>query len=452
MKSIYLTILFLMTLVILLAATWFGIHLAKQLAVPLVSLGRATKRIASGDYTTLQVPSGSEEIASLVENFNQMTVNLSKSESEVQQANRDLRSTLSDLDKHVRYIEVVLKNVSAGVISVDPHGVVTTINRRASDLLKIESEKYLGKSVRELLTLEYFRTFSELLKTMQEHKVENIQKELKLNVQGEAVPLLMTLSLLRDEKGTDLGKVLVFDDMTPIVSAQRAAAWTEVARRIAHEIKNPLTPIKLSAERLQRKFGASVTDPAFQECTKMIIRQTEDLKNLVNEFSNFARLPQARPVVGSIKATIDEALSLFRVSHPQIQFDFEHDSQTPEFKFDPDQIKRVLVNLIDNAVSAVQSTASDQPQRVQLATRYDGDLKILRLTVSDTGVGIPPQQRTRVFEPYYSTKEGGTGLGLAIVKRIIEDHSGFIRALANEPQGTKMLIELPVNEVGGWTS
>ncbi|MCE3009015.1 MAG: ATP-binding protein [Proteobacteria bacterium] len=452
LKSIYLTILFLMTLVILLAATWFGIHLAKQLAVPLVSLGRATKRIASGDYTTLQVPSGSEEIASLVENFNQMTLNLSKSESEVQQANRDLRSTLSDLDKHVRYIEVVLKNVSAGVISVDPHGVVTTINRRASDLLKIESEKYLGKSVRELLTLEYLRTFSELLKTMQEHKVESIQKELKLNVQGEAVPLLMTLSILKDEKGSDLGKVLVFDDMTPIVSAQRAAAWTEVARRIAHEIKNPLTPIKLSAERLQRKFGGSVTDPAFQECTTMIIRQTEDLKNLVNEFSNFARLPQARPVVGSIKAAIEESLSLFRVSHPQIQFEFEHDGLTPEFKFDPDQIKRVLVNLIDNAVSAVQSAGPENLKRVQLATRYDSDLKILRLTVSDTGGGIPPQQRSRVFEPYYSTKEGGTGLGLAIVKRIIEDHSGFIRALANEPHGTKMLIELPVNEVGGWTS
>ena len=447
LKSIYMIILFLMTFVVLLAATWFGFHLAKQLSVPLVQLGRATKRIAGGDYTPVEVKSGSEEITSLVDSFNQMTNNLANSEREVKSANESLKETLANLDKHTRYVEVVLGNVSAGVISVDQNGVVTTINRRAGDLLKIDTDQFVGRHVRELLTLEYFRTFSELLKTMGDHKIESIQKELKLNVQGESVPLQMTLSILKDEQGSEIGKILVFDDMTPIVNAQRAAAWTEVARRIAHEIKNPLTPIKLSAERLQRKFAATISDPAFEECTTMIIKQTDDLKNLVNEFSNFARLPQARPVLGQMSKTIEEALSIFRQSHPNTELVFDADPQLPEFKFDPDQIKRVLVNLVDNAIAAV----ANEPQKtVVVQTRYDQALKILRLTVADTGTGIPPALRARVFEPYYSTKEGGTGLGLAIVKRIIEDHSGFIRALPNEPKGSKFLIELPVNEVGAW--
>lgn len=460
LKSIYLIILFMMTLVILLAATWFGFHLAKQLAIPLVQLGRATRRIAGGDYTPVEVRSGSEEITSLVDSFNQMTNNLANSEREVNAANESLKETLADLDQHSRYIEVVLGNVSAGVISVDRNGIVTTINRRAGTLLKLEVEQFIGRPVRELLTLEYFRTFSELLKTMGDHKIESVQKEIKINVQGESVPLQMTLSILKTEHGEEIGKILVFDDMTPIVSAQRAAAWTEVARRIAHEIKNPLTPIKLSAERLQRKFGETISDPAFKECTTMIIRQTEDLKNLVNEFSNFARMPQAKPVIGSLHNVIEEALTIFRQSHPQVEIIFEPDQSLPDFKFDPDQIKRVLVNLIDNAIAAV----TDEPvKKVLIQTRYDFDLKILRLTVADSGMGIPQAMRSRVFEPYYSTKEGGTGLGLSIVKRIIEDHSGFIRALSNETdvdgkiqslgpkgQGTKMLIELPVNEVGAW--
>lgn len=433
LKSIYLYILVLMTFVILLAATWFGFYLAKQLSIPIVQLGRATRRVAGGDYTPLQIQAGSEEINDLISSFNQMTGTLEK--------------TLQELDQHARYTDTVLKNVSAGVISVNEMGQVTTINRRAAHLLKIDPEKYIGKAVRDLLTLEYFRTFAELQKTMVDHKVESIQKEMRLNVQGEALPLLMTLSLLKDEKGQDIGKILVFDDLTPIANAQRAAAWTEVARRIAHEIKNPLTPIKLSAERLQRKFGTSVTDPAFSECTTMIVKQVDGLKNLVNEFSNFARLPQARPVVANLNSVVEESLGLYRQAHVGVRFDFAKDQELPDFKFDPDQIKRVLVNLIDNSVSAV---AKEQQGLVQIMTQYNRDIKTVRLTVADNGSGIPAPERSRIFEPYYTTKEGGTGLGLAIVKRIIEDHSGFIRATANEPKGIKMVIEMPVNEVGAW--
>lgn len=433
LKSIYLIILVLMTFVILLAATWFGFYLARQLSIPIVQLGRATRRVAGGDYTPVVIKSGSEEINDLISSFNVMTVTLEQ--------------TLEELDQHARYTDTVLKNVNTGVISVDQDGTVSTINRHAAHLLKIDPDRYIGKSVRELLTLEYFRTFAELAKTMQDHKIESIQREFRLNVQGEAIPLQMSLSILKDEKGDEIGKILVFDDMTPIVSAQRSAAWTEVARRIAHEIKNPLTPIKLSAERLQRKFGASITDPAFSECTTMIVKQVDGLKNLVNEFSNFARLPQARPVVANLNSVVAESLGLYRQAHPNVNFEFIQDFELPEFKFDPDQIRRVLVNLVDNAVSAV---AKEQQPSVQLVTRYDKDIKTMRLTVADNGDGVSAADRNRIFEPYYSTKEGGTGLGLAIVKRIIEDHNGFIRATANEPKGLKMVIEMPVNEVGAW--
>jgi len=443
LKSIYLIILFLMTLVILLAATWFGFHLAKQLSIPLFQLGRATQRVAGGDYAPLEVSSGSEEISALISSFNLMTTNLATSEKEVRDANIHLQETL-------KYIEVVLKNVSAGVISVDRQGKITTINRHAGELLGIDAQKFIGRSVREIMTLEYFRTFAELLKTMQQHKIESLQREFKVDIRGETIPLLMNLSILKDENGEEIGKILVFDDMTAIVSAQRSAAWTEVARRIAHEIKNPLTPIKLSAERLQRKFGTQILDSAFQECTDMIIRQVDDMKNLVNEFSQFARLPQARPVIGSIHETILQSLSLYRQAHSQVQFDLQLDPSVPEFKFDPDQIKRVFSNLVDNAVTAAVAESGQEAPKISLSSKYDAELKTLRIVVADNGPGIPASDRQRVFEPYYSTKESGTGLGLAIVKRIIEDHNGFIRALANENRGTKMVIELPVSDANSW--
>lgn len=433
LKSIYLYILVLMTFVILLAATWFGFYLAKQLAIPIIQLGRATKRVAEGDYTPLSLKSGSEEINALIGSFNQMT--------------ETLEDSLDELDQHARYMDIILKNVSAGVISVDNSGRITTVNRHAGFLLKVDAEKFIGRPVKELLTREYFRTFAELQKTMKEMKLDSLQKEMVLNIQGESMPLQITISNLKDDKGEDLGSVLVFDDMTPIVSAQRAAAWTEVARRIAHEIKNPLTPIKLSAERLQRKFGSTITDPAFSDCTTMIVKQVDGLKNLVNEFSNFARLPQARPVLANLNDAVAEPVKLYKQSHSQVSFVFERAEDLPEFKFDPDQINRVLVNLIDNAISAV---AKEQHPEVFVSLNYDKDIKTVRLVVSDNGDGVSSADRSRIFEPYFSTKENGTGLGLAIVKRIIEDHNGFIRAIPNEPKGLKIVIEMPVYEVGAW--
>ncbi len=445
LKSIYLIILILMSLVILLCATWFGIYLARELSIPLETLGLATQRVSQGDYQPVSLVSGSAEVNQLIANFNQMTVSLGRSKKEVLQANLHLTETLDQLDEHSRYVQVVLSNVTTGVISVDQSGVITTINQHAGQLLGIDPDKYLGHSVRAVLSEEYFHLFGELLKTMREHHATSLQREIRIDVQGRAIPLQMNLSLLEDEKGNDLGKVLVFDDLTMLLNAQRAAAWTEVARRIAHEIKNPLTPIKLSAQRLEKKFGAQIKDPAFRSCINMIIQQTDDLKNLVNEFSNFARLPQTRPTVADLNLVIENAMLLYRTGHPRLQFAFDQDGQLPSFLFDPDQIRRVLINLLDNAVAAVQEAKIG---RISVRTQYDNLLRLVRISVLDNGAGISDENRARVFEPYFSTKENGTGLGLAIVKRIVEDHNGFIRAFPNEPHGTKIIIELPVLETG----
>jgi two-component system nitrogen regulation sensor histidine kinase NtrY len=449
LKSIYTIILFMMTLVILLAATWFGFYLAKQLSIPLVLVGRASRRVAEGDYSPVQIDSGSEEIHELINSFNQMTANLDRSEKKVKDAHNNLQITLDHLDKHSRYIEVVLANVSAGIISVDPKGTVTTINRRACELLKVEGEKYVGQGAKELFSRENYKIFLEILKIIQEKNLDSYQKELSIQIEGQAIPLQISLSILRDEKGMEIGRILVFDDLSLIVNAQRAAAWSEVAQRIAHEIKNPLTPIKLSAERLQRKFGQKIEDPAFAECTTMIIKQTEELRHLVNEFYKFARLPEAKKVPAQINPIIEESLTIFRNGHPQVQFQFLGDAEIPIFKFDPEQIKRVLINLVDNSIHAL---SKDRPGKISLETRFNKKLKLLTISVSDNGTGIPPEDRNRIFEPYYSTKETGTGLGLPIVKRIIEDHNGFIRAQANEDTGTRMVIELPVVSMEEWST
>jgi len=439
LRSIYFIMLIVMTLVILFAAVWFGFYLARQLAIPLVQLGRATKRVAAGDYTQLEIESGSEEISSLIGSFNQMIANLSTSELELQQ-------TIKNLNQYTRYVEIVLKNVSAGVISVDMTGHMTTINRRAGELLQIDTAGSVGKHISTLLSEENYKIFSGIIRLMQDNSLVFLQKELRIMVGTEVVPLSVHISILKDEANKEIGRIMVFDDMTPIVNAQRAAAWTEVARRIAHEIKNPLTPIRLSAERLAKKFGSQITDPAFKDSIRMIITQVDDMKALVNEFSQFARLPQIKTVPGKINEVLTKTAKIYADTQSNIKFEILLDNCVPEFSFDPDQLKRVFVNLIDNAVAAVQN---EPKANIRIQTEYNKFQQILKLSISDNGEGISPRDRARVFEPYFSTKEKGTGLGLPIVKSIIEDHGGIIRVLENNNRGTKMYIEIPILAVEG---
>lgn len=444
LKSIYLIILVLVTFVILLCATWFGFYLARQLSIPLELLGHATQQVSKGDYRPVSIFSGSHEINWLVSNFNKMTKNLAFSESQVNQANVDLHRTLDRLDEHTRYIEIVLSNVSTGVVALNIEGRITNINRHAAQLLEINPLRYVGKKISEVLDKNQRLMYNNLVESLTQTKTETIRKDLRVPVNGRPLPLQLSLSLLKDEKGNELGRVLVFDDLTVVLNAQRAAAWTEVARRIAHEIKNPLTPIKLAAQRLQRKFGGMISDEAFSSCVRTIIQSVDQMKNLVNEFNSFARLPEIRPSPGNLGEVIESAVTLYRAAHGECDFITQIDKRLPVFEFDSDQINRVMINLLDNAIAAVRSVSDP---RIFVAVVYDESLRMVRVAVADNGIGVTEDVLSYMFEPYYSTKESGSGLGLNIVKRIVEDHDGFIRALTNRPAGLQIVFELPLRSI-----
>jgi two-component system nitrogen regulation sensor histidine kinase NtrY len=272
-------------------------------------------------------------------------------------------------------------------------------------------------------------------------KQDTISKQVTLQVKETKLTLLLNLTVLKDENGEFMGTVVVFDDLTQVIRAQRMAAWREVARRIAHEIKNPLTPIRLSAQRLRKRYLENFpeNDKVFDQCTDLIIKSVDELKILVDEFSNFARLPAAQPTPNNLNEIIGEAVTLYQQAHRGITFAFHPDASVPEIQLDRDQIKRVLINLLDNAVSAIEGEGE-----VSIESSYNKELQMVTFIVADTGHGIAPEDRPRLFEPYFSTKKSGTGLGLAIVNTIVADHRGFIRVKDNVPKGTRFIIELPV--------
>jgi two-component system nitrogen regulation sensor histidine kinase NtrY len=274
---------------------------------------------------------------------------------------------------------------------------------------------------------------------------ESVERELRLSLQEQLLTVMVNAATLRDDDGSILGVMVFLEDITQIQKVQRMDAWREVARRIAHEIKNPLTPIQLSAERLRKRYAKMLEGDGaiLDKCTTTIIHQVDALKNLVNEFSQFARLPSAQLVSQDLNEIVSDALVLFKEGHHGIQFQF-CGGVIPRLELDREQIKRVLINLLDNAVAAVADRGE-----IKLTTSYDSEREAVTLEVADDGCGMAPEIRTKIFEPYFSTKDNGTGLGLTIVSQIIEDHRGYIRALPNDPRGTRFTIELPVAEEAG---
>jgi two-component system nitrogen regulation sensor histidine kinase NtrY len=323
---------------------------------------------------------------------------------------------------------------------VDAKGHIQTINQSAESMLSVNAEEVLDRHYAEFLQgdqVEIVNRFSEAHRLT---KQRTLQRQVRSFVGNRLMTLLVTASVLSGDDGQYLGVVVVFDDLTELEKAQRMAAWREVARRIAHEIKNPLTPIQLSAQRLRRKYlrDLAADGTLFEECTRTIIKQVEELKHLVNEFSNFARMPAVNPAPNNLVEIVQEALSLFRDSHPSTRFLFQQQNPLPLLDLDREQMKRVMINLLDNAVAAV-----NEGGEIEVTVSFDDILKIVRLEVADNGAGIPPEDKIRMFEPYFSTKAKGSGLGLAIVSTIIADHHGFVRVRDNHPKGTIIVIELP---------
>ena len=346
-------------------------------------------------------------------------------------------------------MEVVLRDVGTGVIALDATGKVRTINRSAEKILGLQAEKILGKTLADLLQGEQLKLADELVQDVNRADNHSITRQIKLKVRNDVLTLLVKMAILRDEEDRYLGMVVVLDDLTQLQKAQRAEAWREVARRIAHEIKNPLTPIQLSAQRLRKRYlNQFAQDGAiFDECTKTIITQVEELKNLVNEFSSFARMPAANPTPNNLNEIIRETMVLYEEGHKQIGFAFEPDEKIPVFSLDKEQMRRVMVNLLDNAVAAVDAVAgSDRSGQITIETHLDPLMNLARVEVADNGCGVLPEDKPLLFEPYFSTKSSGSGLGLAIVNTIIADHHGYIRVKDNAPWGTRFIIEIPIRQ------
>ena len=423
-------------------STYIGFHLAKGITGPIMELAQATKRIANGDYDfSIDVLARDDEIATLVDSFNHMTRDLKAGEEALTQKNLQLQMSNQELEQRRRYIEIILQSVAAGVISVNAEGAITTFNNSAEETLNIKADKVLGRPLREVMAPDQQLILDRLLRTAQLSPKGAADRQVKLEINDQNLSLHIHLTLLKDEGGRFLGMVIVFDDLSEVAKVQRMAAWREVARRIAHEIKNPLTPIQLSTQRLRRRYAHLLDDESrlFDECTMMIIRQVDELKRLVGEFSNFARMPEASPTPNDLGRIVDETLIMYYDSHRQLEFVFNKDPNLPAFLLDREQMTRVLINLLDNAVAAV-----DDDGRIEITLSYNPLLKMARLEVADNGVGISPQNKERLFEPYYSTKKSGTGLGLAIVSTTVADHDGFVRVQDNHPRGTRFIIELPV--------
>ena len=439
-KMNYLLYMLMVTLLIIFLATWVGFYLAKGITVPIQDLAEATERVAQGDLDFHIGTVSRDEVGTLVESFNRMTHDLKVSTTEVERKTLDLERTNIELFQRKKYMEIVLQKIATGVISLDRDGRVSTLNKSAEKILNVSSDRVLGRHYREILGAEHLGMVRDLLKEVRGSRDETVEKQVTINIEDRVLTLLVHLNPLRDEEGNNMGMVAVFDDLTQLLKAQRMAAWREVARRIAHEIKNPLTPIQLSAERLRRRYRDRFTDDTdiFDECTRTIVREADGLKNMVNEFSNFARMPAANPMPNDLNSIVRETVVLYQEAHKDVRFNFQGGGDIPVLDLDRDQMRRVMINLFENAIAAI-----DNGGEIEVQTEYNQELKMVSLSVSDNGCGISDEAKARLFEPYFSTKKTGTGLGLAIVSNIVADHNGYIRVRDNVPKGTRFMIELP---------
>jgi two-component system nitrogen regulation sensor histidine kinase NtrY len=437
-KFNYIITFSIVTLVIIFLATWFGLALAKGITDPIQNLAQATNRITQGDLDSQIDIEADDEIGQLVKSFNQMTRDLKKSKHGLEEAN-------ISLEQRRKYIETILRNVSAGIVSVDKTGMITTVNRAAEKILDIKPEKVLFQNYRDLMIPEHLSLVDEFLQEMKENNESLLEKQLELMLKDKALTVLLTITTIQDEEGNDSGSVVVFEDLTQLQKAERAAAWREVARRMAHEIKNPLTPVQLSAQRLQRKYGDKLGEEGsvFKECTQTIIDQVEVLKNLVNEFSRYARMPVTALTLNDLNEVVADSVLLFQDAHKDIVFEFSPAEGLPKFDLDAEQINRVMINLLDNAVAAINKNDG----RIEITVSYDEQHRKATVSVADNGAGVPSSYKRKVFEPYFSTKKSGTGLGLAIVSSIISDHHGQVSVADNNPTGTNVSFQLPVSEV-----
>jgi len=439
-KALYVALLLLPALVALFAAVWLALYLSRRITTPLRMVAEGAERIAAGERgVRVDFPAGDEEFTALIASFNRMSERLARSEEQVERGRAFLTRQNEELEGRRQLMETVLETVGAGVAVVDAAGTLTALNAAACRLLDLEAESAVGRPVQEALSGAGRAEIVGLVGRLQEGGNRQT-REITLPGSGRDRTLSVTVAALAAPGAAPAGVVLVVDDLTPLMRAQKVAAWGEVARKLAHEIKNPLTPIQLSAQRVRKAYLKSAPDfeRVVTESTQSIVDEVEALKNLVDEFAQFARLPAPNLAPGSLHEVIDQALSLYDGLFGAVRIDRRFARDLPAVRLDADQMKRVLINLVDNAIEATEKRGS-----VTISTEFDRQQGRVRLGVADDGPGIPAELRDKLFVPHFSTKKRGSGLGLAIVSRIVQDHQGTIRVEENPPHGAVFVVELP---------
>jgi two-component system nitrogen regulation sensor histidine kinase NtrY len=442
LTGVYLSFFLMVTLMILVSATWMGLYLAKRITRPVQALAAAAREIGAGHFEHRVERETADEFGSLVDSFNTMADELEASRRALEQSRADLEHKHAEVEDRRRFTEAVLDRVATGVITIDAAGRIGILNPAASKLLGLDAGA-AGRPAEEVFGAGELRPLADLATAPYVRGKEWPAQEIALNRDGREVQLALAATPLHGDGRQREGRVLVVDDITPLIRAQKVAAWREVARRLAHEIKNPLTPIQLCAQRLQRQFS-SAPEPVrdlVDECTGTIVGEVEALKTLVDEFSQFARMPSPRRVPTDVHQLLSGTVGLYDGLFAHVRIETLFAVSVPQVRLDPDQIRRVVINLIDNAIEAL-----NQRGLIVVETHHDAPAGTVRIVVADDGPGIAPEERDKLFMPYYSTKKRGSGLGLAIVRRIVAEHGGSVEVGANEPRGTRFTIELPAGE------
>jgi len=451
----------LMTLMMLFVSSWVAIYLARGIATPIKALAEASNEVARGNLSHRVDAIAEDELAMLAHSFNQMTAQLEDNRRSIEAGSAALLEKNQTLEERRNYIETVLESLSTGVVSLDEDDHVTTINAAAERMFRLHTPDTEGKKLERLIGWKDWVVLEPLLRRARRSGQAAEQAQLAGASEGTSLPVALNATALRATSPNKRGVVLVIEDLSELLAAQRAAAWSEVARRMAHEIKNPLTPIQLSAERIAKSYKRVATNggengangneklidsphvnAVINECTETIAREVAGLKALVDEFSRFARLPLARPERADLNEVIRHAVALYDDRLEGVEIATDLDTAIPEVMLDNEQLRRVFVNLIDNANNAFAGV--DGEKKIRITTRFNNARSCVVAEVADTGHGIKPDDFTRLFQPYFSTRGGGTGLGLAIVQRIVMEHGGRIHAQNNQPRGARFVIELPV--------
>ncbi|MHC1753250.1 sensor histidine kinase [Humidesulfovibrio sp.] len=443
--TLYLT-LGVMSLLIVLGASWFGFRLAKEISAPVQAMAMGTERIAKGDLSVRLEDTADDELGSLVRSFNHMAEDLEAGQKRLLDAQERMGQQYEELERRGRYIEAVLDNITSGVISTDANGRIGTVNKAAEAMLGVNAEQLVGLKAQHLVHGEFSELLTGALKHLAKVPEARWTRQIELQLKDRSARFLVNLvglsggaSGVGQMDGT--GLVAVFEDITELEKMQRLAAWREVAQRIAHEIKNPLTPIKLSAQRLLRRFAAQPQEPVLTECAELIVREVERLQQMVGEFSNYAKLPELALAPGELQALLGEVVGTFATAHPDIAWSLHADADLPPLPFDAEGLRKVFINLLTNAAEALEGQGEGA---VTVRAAHDPARGFARVSVSDNGPGFSQDERARMFEPYFSRKKTGTGLGLTIVRSIVMDHKGQVRVEAARPRGAVFVVELPL--------